>query len=238
MYDVLFPDGLFLLALCIIWVVVIPSRNVEMEAMPAAESLGWLYLCIPLAGWVVARLQSHAFHRRYFICVLPGVAIAFACWIWRRFRNTYRVSAGILLLLTTWGLAKQIQLIRNPEEIVQAETRQYLGLEDSLFKGGKKFMVFTDYSLFWGGRYYSRRPEDCIFLLDARKDRLNILGIKLALGLARYYPLQLWELDNLRQHVGEAALIMPDRETLDELKAAGFEVETRFSKPLEVVYLK
>src|SRR5271157_560601 len=64
-YDVLFPDGLFLLALCMIWVAVIPRQNVEVETKPAGESLGWLFLCVPLAGWVVASLQSYPFHRRY-----------------------------------------------------------------------------------------------------------------------------------------------------------------------------
>ena len=49
--------------------------------------------------------------------------------------------------------------------------------------------------------------------------------------------MQFWKLDNVKQHIRETALIQPTRETLEAVKQAGFQVETRYDKPLEVVYL-
>jgi uncharacterized membrane protein len=83
----LFPDGLFLLALIMIWIVLVGNdddKDVALPAMPSAEALGWLFLGIPLAAFVVAELKTNAFYSRYFIGVLPGVAVAFSVCLWRR----------------------------------------------------------------------------------------------------------------------------------------------------------
>jgi 4-amino-4-deoxy-L-arabinose transferase-like glycosyltransferase len=241
-YAALFPDGLLLLAISMVWVVLRPNPRFEPQPMQSSELLGWFFLCIPLAGFVLAKVKTHAFLPRYFICVLPGVAVAFACLLWRHFRNSYRVSAGILLLLISMGVSKQVQAVRRLDTIMpvqaQARARQYLQVEDSLFKDGKKFMVFSNNWLFMAGRYYSGHPENCIFLLDSDPGNSSNLGVSLALGLASYYPLRFWTVDDLKQHIGESALIQPTPDTVDALKRAGFEVDTRFDKPLEVGYPK
>jgi len=243
-YSALFPDGMFLLAMAMIWTLLAANQDdrVEPEPMRQGELIGWLFLCIPLVGFILARLETNAFVARYFICVLPGIAVAFSCWTWRHFRDSYRVSAGILVLLTAMGVLQQLHTARHLESVmpsqVLAESRQYLSLEGSLFQDGKKFIVFSNSWLFMAGQYYSRYPEDCIFLLDSDKANSTNLAVKVALNLASYYPLQFWKFDNLKQHVRETALIQPTRDTLEALKQAGFKVETRFDKPLEVVYLK
>src|ERR1039458_1098009 len=49
----LFPDALLLLALIMIWVVLagMHDRSTVVEPMAAGESVGWLFLCIPLVGF-------------------------------------------------------------------------------------------------------------------------------------------------------------------------------------------
>ena len=115
-YD-LFPDGLFLLVLVMIWIVLTPTRtgNIQEEPMPAGESVGWLFLCIPLAGFVLAKWKTNAFLSRYFISALPGIAVAFSCWSWRQLRDARRVSIGIFLILATWGAAKQMRTALHPD---------------------------------------------------------------------------------------------------------------------------
>ncbi len=115
----LFPDALLLLVLIMVWIVLSSATDEDtaLQPMSAGEAVGWLFLCIPLAGFVLAELGTNAFFSRYFICVLPGVAVAFACLLWRHFARDYRVSLGIFLLLAGWGGAKQMAVARNPQSV-------------------------------------------------------------------------------------------------------------------------
>jgi hypothetical protein len=118
-FSELFPGGLFLLALVVVWGGLARHADTKtnvFEVQPA-ESLGWFFLCIPLAGFVLAEVKTNAFLARYFIGALPGVPVAFSCWLWRHFHNTYRISAGILLLFVMWGAANEWMTVRHAESI-------------------------------------------------------------------------------------------------------------------------
>ena len=217
-----------------------------MQPLPSGEAIGWLFLCIPLVGFLLAEWKTNAFFSRYFISVLPGVAVAFSYWVWRHFRNAPLVSVGIFLLLTGWGMAMQMTVVRHPESIEATGIRQYLELESSLGIEGKRYVVFSNPLLFLEAQYYSNHPEECILLLpsdftqqvDPRRTSPDpYLHQRLELNLSQYYPMQFWRIDDLRSHAGQAALIEPGSEILNEMKQAGFSVEMRFSKPLAVVYL-
>src|SRR5271157_103118 len=242
----LFPAGLFLLALMMAWIVLVcgEDRNIDLRAMQPGEAVGWFCLCIPLAGFVAAE-KTNAFAAQYFIGALPGVAVAFSCCVWRHFHNTLRVSLGVFLLLASAGVAKQVAVSRTLELAdrfgLQSATRGYLGLEDSLRKDSKRFMLFESpylAGLYLGSEYYSKHPEECILLLssDAAQEGSWVQGT--VLNLAQYYPVRFWRLDDLKTHARDTALIAPTPATLDAMKLAGFTTEVRFSKPLEVVYLK
>jgi hypothetical protein len=242
-FSELFPGGLFLLALIAIWVALtkLDGRRSTVEGMQPAEPLGWLCLSIPLAGFVVARLKTNAYLARYFIGALPGIAVAFSCWLWRPFHDARRVSAGILVLLVGWGAARQWMTVRHPESIdpfgQQTATRQYLELEASLDKDGKRIILFNNPMLHLEARHYSRHPEEIVLLVYPEgKDEVPTARVQVNLG--QYSPLQVWKLDDLRKHAAETALVDPTPETLEALKQAGVQVEVRFSKPLQVVYLR
>ena len=247
-FSQLFPDGLFLLVLIVIWIVLSDSdnKNVALQPMQHGEAIGWLFLCIPLVGFLLAEWKTNAFYSRYFISVLPGVAVAFAYWVWRHFRNVSMVSAGIFLLLTGWGMATQMTVVRHPESIEATGIRQYLELESSFGIEGKHYFVFSNPLLFLEAQYYSNHPEQCILLLppdftpqgDPRRTTPDpYLHQRLELNLSQYYPMQFWGMDELRKHAGEVALIEASPDVLSELKKAGFSIEMRFSRPLAVEYL-
>jgi uncharacterized membrane protein len=250
----LFPDGFFLLVLIVIWMVLADwdKNNIVLQPMERGEVIGWLFLCIPLAGFVVAELKTNAFYGRYFIGVFPGVAVAFAYWVWRHFRNVPMASVGIFLLLAGWGMATQMGKVQHPESIEATGIRDFLALESSLGIDGKRYIVFSSPLLFIEAQYYSSPPAECILLLpsdytpdlDPRRvsteselHDASLGSFALEVGLSKYYPLQFWRIDDLRNHAAEAALIVPTPDTLNAVKKAGLGVETRFSTPLAVAYL-
>ena len=234
-----FPDGLFLLGLMLIWILCLGAeeRRKVLPPMPAAEGVGWLFLCMPLTGFVLATLKTNAFSARYAIGALPGVGVAFSCFLWRHFPNPYRtrVGVGAFLLLATWGIGQQMITVRDPEPIIRANQkiiRQYMSVEDSLGKEGKQFIVFPYLSFYLDAEYYSQRRSACVALTESD-------GFIRAVGyhLSAFYPLQFWTFEDLRKHARDTALIEPEPDVLDRLREAGFQIEVRYPKPLEIVYL-
>jgi len=245
----LFPDALLLLVLIMVWIVLAGTNDEDTVAHPmeSGELIGWLFLSIPLIGFALAELGTNAFFSRYFICVLPGVAVAFSCLVWRFFRNDVRVSLGIFLLLASWGAWKQVAVVQNPASVEATGIREYLRLESSLRAEGKHYMVFSPPLVFSEAQYYSQSPDDCILLLppdfEEQAGALQsspdpYLHQRLLLNLSQFYPLQFWRLYNLKAFPREVALIEPTPDVLDALQQAGFKLEVRSSAPLKVVYLR
>jgi hypothetical protein len=241
----LFPEGLFLMAMGMVWIAVVGRRDriIPIDPMQPSERIGWFFLFIPLAGYVLGKM-THLFVPRYLICTLPGVAVAVSCWLWRHFRETWRVPAGILLLLVTWGSARQVWLTRHPGEAsapgFDTLVQQVLGWEDPVRNDGKQFLATDDVGVYLALRRYSTHPDRYTFLVVGGMGRIA-RGTK---ALARYYPLQVWTLEDLKKRARETALIVPQPSTMDTLKEQGFQSRTRFPiKPKfaqlpEVVYLE
>jgi uncharacterized membrane protein len=245
-FSQLFPDGLFLLALIMIWIALVGTDDDKEAVLPAmlpVEKLGWLFLGIPLAAFVVAELKTNAFYSRYFIGVLPGVAVAFAVCLWRRFRTVALVSSGVCLLLATWGAWHQLTIAQHPDMVEATGARQFLQVESSLQVEGKRYFVFSGPLVFLAAQYYSNHPEQCILLLPADfsrpvSGRDPYLHQRLELNLSQYYPLQSWTMDDLRRHAAESALIDPTEDALAAAEQDGLHPKTRFSSPSQVVYLQ
>jgi hypothetical protein len=78
-YSQIFPDALLLLALMMVWFALVRADKAAPEdavvpAMLPVEAIGWLFLAVPLAAYVVAVLKTNAYFSRYFIGVIPGVS--------------------------------------------------------------------------------------------------------------------------------------------------------------------
>ena len=248
-YSRIFVGGSFVLALAIVWIVLANRKddNIVLPAMQPGEAIGWLFLCIPLVGFIAAELKTNAFAVRYFLGIVPGVAVAFSACIWRHFRNAQLISLGIFLLLATWGMVKQLQIVVHPDSVETPGTRDILNLESLLNSDGKRFVVFSDPFQFLEVQYYSKHPDKCILLLpsnlgqetsSAHSSPDPYLHQRVELLLSQYYPLQFWQSDQLSEHARQTALIKPGSEVLDTMRQAGFDIETRLSKPVQVVYLQ
>lgn len=241
-----FPNGLFLLALVILWIVLViltkrSRESIVVQPMPAGEGVGWLFLCIPLAGFVLAELKTNALVSRYFISLLPGVAVAISCLLWRCFRNSLYIPLGIFLLLTAWGAATQVTTaqhlgVRDPRPHGSPIlTRQYLDLEDLVRSEGRAYFVLSKSVVHLEVEHNSKHPEEWILLLPSDP---TISRDLMELKLAQYYPFQFWNFSDLEKHASEAALIDPESDILDELRQAGFKLTIRLSDPVEVVYVQ
>jgi uncharacterized membrane protein len=244
----LFLGGWFLLGLIMVWVALVgrQARRNPLQPMQTGEAVGWLFLFVPLAGYVLGQ-ATHLLMLRYLIGTLPGVAVAFSCWLWRHFREARRVSVGILLLLTIQGLGRQVLVTRHPERNRPGPpTRHVLNLEGALRNDGKQFIVLCDHMLYAEVHFYSKHPERYAMLLVVDHDQ--IANLERIFG--QYHPMPLWRLDDLKQHAREAALLEPPStgqygqfhsgflNTLEALKQAGFRTRIRSAGPPEIVYLE
>jgi len=244
-----FPDGVILLALAMIWIASVGTKDsvIALQPMQPSERVGWLFLLIPLAAFVMAELKTNVLVVRYVIATLAGPAVACSVCLWRHFHKRRLVSVGVFLLLAAFGLARQVAQTRDPERFseVRPETRKVLSLEDALRNDGKQFIVVCDHGLQMEARIYSKHPERYAVLVLPDTDIAS--RIRPELVLSRYYPLEFWNLEDLKKHARETALIAPGKSdytrpaflsALDTLKQAGFQTKIRFTQPLEVVYLE
>jgi len=248
-YSQLFPDGLFLLALIAVWIVIARSSSTSNEEaalapVQSAEAVGWLFLGIPLAAFVVAEWKTNAFYSRYFIGVLPGIAVAFAFLLWRHFRRVSQVSTGVFVLLAMWGAGQQLTVARHPDKVEATGIRQFLDLQSLLQVEGKQYFVFSGPLLFLEAQQYSDHPERCVLLLPSdfsaqlKPGPDPYLHQRLELNLSQYYPLQVWTPDDLRRHYLDSALVEPDEPALRDVQRAGMQPRMRMANPLKIDYLQ
>jgi hypothetical protein len=248
-YSDIFEGGLLFLALIALWMVLVDRKpgTVAIPAMPSGEVVGWLFLAIPLAGFLAAEIKTNAFAVRYFLAIVPGVAVAFASCVWRQFRNVPLVSAGVFLLFASWGVAKEFHTVRHPDSVETPETRQILAMEDNLNSDGTRFLVFSDAFHFLEVQYYSKHPEQCVLLLpddfdhqaNSRRSTPDpYIHQRVELLLSQYFPLRIWRTDVLRANAQRAILIDPTPAALDSIKRAGLQVLKYAPKPVPVMYLK
>ena len=227
------PHGLFLLSIVLLWTVLIDRRRSPVvESMSPAERTAWLSLLIPVAGFVLALLVTHAFLSRYLIGTLPGVAVATASLVSRRFRGAPQASIGILLLLAGYGIYTQLKTVRHAGVIQsfgpqQERTRAILGLEDQLWMDGKRFIAMqpTDL-LFLEARYYSHHPERYVLLVQP-----SFVG-------AQHYPMLSWTPAETKQHAHETAFVSLPRTLLQDMQQSGFRSVVKSTDPLNITYLE
>ena len=229
----IFPTGLFLLALATLWVVLNDrSGSVTVKPASSAERTGWFALAIPIAGFVMARLVTHAFLDRYFIGLLPGVAVGFSCLLWRRFPDTPRIALGILLLLAGYGVVNQAFAVVHSGEIkafgpAQERTRAILAMEEQFVSRGARYIVLDSFDLrLLEVRYYSKHPERYV----------GWSYFAPAPPVSRYYPMHLWALDEIRQHAHEVVFVDPKPESLEVLQQFGIRTAIHTSDPLYIAY--
>jgi hypothetical protein len=216
-YTEFFPAGLFLLAMATLWVVLNDrSETVAISPVSAAERTGWFALAIPVAGYVLAKLVTQAFSSRYFIALLPGVAVGFSCLLWRRFPNLRRIPVGVLLLLVGYGVTTQTLDALHPERIEvwgteQEQTRAMLAAEERIWSSGARYIVMESSIPFLEARYYSKHPERYVlFWKGATVPPVD-----------RYYPERYWTVDEVKRHAREIVFVNLTPGGLEVLQRSG-----------------
>ena len=240
LYDDYFPFVLAILAAALLlgaW-----SREGQStlrEPTSSGERLGWLFLLIPVAGYIAAKLVTNAFYNRYFIGMLPGVAVATACLSQRIFRNRPATAAAVILVALVCGVGKQVSSTSHPETIeppfpknAASRLSHLLSLEPALLQEGKTEIVLrADDILGLEARYYSKRPGVYAFLVEPD---IEVTG-QINQRLAKFSPMRFWSMDQLRSHAKEIALVDPSQKTLDWLNASGLQIKPR-SKDIGIYY--
>ncbi len=225
-YGEIFPAGLIVLSGFAVLVCLVRSAG---KPMGDAERVCWLFLLIPIAGFVVAEAVTNAFYNRYLIAILPGVAVAFACLVWRYLTR----PATIAFLVVFGGGAALIQMAHaHNAEILeppsaygeQLHTREALAVEDALVADGKK-IVITSFCHLKEMQYYSKRPE-----------LYAMFGPDSAPPFCKYFGSTCLNTDSLKAHAQEAVGFYPSTVLLGEMARAGFQITVRKTNPMIVYF--
>jgi len=240
-----FPDVALAAAIVLVGLALVPKRpGAAVPPMFQIERLGWLFLLLPIAGFAIAIAVTNAFVSRYFIGMLPPIAVAFSCALWRRFRGQPSLSAAIALTMLAIGAGQQVRVTLRPDavkppakptspEILAA----MLSMESALLADGKTALVLpAGDTLALEAPYYSTRPGSYVLLLNGSGDLLS----RAHQDLARFKPMTLWTVDTLRARAPSAALINPTDGVLAGLAKAGFQLQFIDSRSpsLKIFYMK
>ena len=224
-FSEIFPMGLVVLTAFVILVCF--ARTVA-APMGDSERLCWLFLTIPFAGFVLAEAVTNAFYNRYLITVLPGVAVAFACLVSRYLAKP--ASMAFLLLLVCLAAGRQVSQTRHAEIIepptgkMQLHTREAMAAEAGIVADGKK-TVITDFVLSKAARYYSKRPD--LYVMYGPDD---------APPFCKYFGSACWNLDSVKEHAKDLAVLYPSDKFLTDIAQVGLEATVKRTNPT-VVYL-
>jgi hypothetical protein len=229
----LFPAGLALLAAGMLWIFLVDRRKtVTSLPMSGGERVSWFFLLIPPAAFILAKTVTNAYHSRYLIGVLPGIAVGLATLLWRRFHDVPRVSLGILTMLVAYGGYLQLNATLKADRIqafgpAQDRVRNMLMLEDRIWADGRRYIVVPDdYLVFLEARYYSRHPERYVVFTD------------LPFRSAKYYPIAVWTPEDVKEHFREAAFLSPPTELVTMMNAGGAHVILKHPGMLPMFYIE
>jgi uncharacterized membrane protein len=231
-YAELFPVAIIPLVAIAAGAVVFESRERLVAGMSSGERVSWLFLTVPLAGYLLASLVTHFFHVRYVIGAVPGIAVGLTCLFWRHCRGSRYLSLALLVVLGGCGIGQQLRTLRRIEHIWafgdhQARTRQMLALEDTLRREGKRRFAVTFNLLFLEAWYYSKHPE-----------QYGYIGPGPVWGIKKYVALDFLSVEDIVANARQTAVIDPGPALVEALERAGLHLKVRFAEPQYVVYLE
>lgn len=238
-----FPLGVFAGVVILVWIAwTARPERLLLDPMHSGERLGWCFLLIPIAGYAAADFVTNAFYNRYFIGMLPGVAVALACALGRHFCHRPRVLAGIVLIMLLLGVGHQASVMTKPAAIEPPSNGggaqrlvEALASESVLAQDGKKTIaVALDGMIGIEARYYSKHPERYAFVITPR---MGVVA-RTNRNLAQYVPMCLWSLQDLRAAARETAMVEPSDEMLKAMLDAGFQIKRLGPKHIKIVYLE
>ena len=228
----IFPGSLFWLVCAMALAVLFLNEKRPAGPMRKGERVSWFFLLIPLGGYLMAKVLTNFFYYRYFIALVPGVAVGFASFFGRQFGANRKTAWCVFLLLAGFAIRNEVLTALHPERILyfgnqQAATRAALALEDDIVADRKLYITSPQRLLITQVRYYSLRPDYYVELGPAPWQ----------LVVARYYPTVLyWNMDDLKRHASETAVLGAGPEFTATMAREGIKA-TAAPKHPEVLYL-
>ncbi|HEX4229134.1 MAG TPA: glycosyltransferase family 39 protein [Bryobacteraceae bacterium] len=253
-YGTSLPFGVAIFCLAAAWLALVrkPSPAPKIEAATSAEAVGWFHLLIPLAGYIVAKFVTHAFYDRYFICFVPGMAVALACFSYRNLQAWSIPAIGALIVVIGLGMGDQSRFAAHPEMVDptrhtldndQIRTTEFMKLEDRIKTDGKRSVLICEPMMYSQVRHYSKAHLNYFFLSGPSNPRQKFNSMLLK-ALNDYVPQGLWAIRDLEQNAAGAAVVDMPPEALEALRADGyrptlaFKIDHGFLHPIEIAYLQ
>jgi hypothetical protein len=226
----MFPLGLFTVGILALAFCIFPV--LQPRLMDKSEQLCWLFLMIPFAGFILAKIATNAFYHRYLITLLPGVAIGFACLSTRYLQKTG--LCFLLLAVSGAGVLRQLSMVRNPQLIEpfapadhqQAHTREAMQVETQVQRDGKT-VIITDTLLLDQMQYYSQRSQ--LYAMYQPDDT--------PLECEYFKPVCLSPAEAARR-ASEMAAYYPTGRLLSDMRNAGFEATIQSMEPTLVYFTR
>jgi hypothetical protein len=231
-YEDMFPNLLFPVALILICFAIFATDKQKEPAMSDGERVGWLFLLIPLAGFVCAALVTNAFTARYFIGALPGVAVAFASLMYRVWHDRAEATALVCIILLGFGGHDSLAKTLHPELTSIGyplfEVRDALQCEDQIVIDGKRSIVMPDLLLL-PVRYYSKHPDRYVTIVQKAPRATDHTSV-------RYSARPYLTIDQVIEHAHEIAFVNPQPETLSMLRMAKVNLSIQQIRSVTLVY--
>ncbi len=209
------------------------SRDHLVPSMGAGERVGWLFLVVPCAAYILGQLVTHLFHDRYTIGAAPGMVVGATCLIWRHCRESRFLSLAILLAVGGSAVGQQVRAMRNINEIkadsgeYQERTLHLQSLEEMLIRDGKQHVVLDwdiEYLEAW---YYSKHRADYECFTSEKR-----------WAIARYTPLHFVSIAEIVANAKNTALVAPTPALTEALARAGLHLKSRVADSQQIIYLE
>lgn len=233
-----YSDMLFRLVLAFVCVVVLlawvaPKPSANHPRQSPQERLGWFFLALPIAGYLLAELATHAFTPRYFIATLSGLALALGCVLYRYYCETPQVPLLILLVTIPLFVQASASKFHNASTPVVSGRMDESDFVDEMlphFRQDKKRDVLVSPGrIYLESRYYAADPT-----MICTPRSLRYPAAWLASGILRIRYLSDAE---IFQKARETAFVNPSADLLKKLETRGFHIHWRMVKPEPVVYV-
>jgi hypothetical protein len=196
------------------------------------ERLGWFFLGIPGAGYILAEVFTHAFWTRYFISVLAGFGLAFGCFLYRRYHSSPWVGLWVLFLAFSLFVEASVSHFQNALTPLVSKRAEESDLADAMLprfrQEEKVFVLLPTLRSYVEARYYAKNPDMIRVLLPSNYPHWFLTQNPI--------DIHYFSIDELRRYARKTAFIAPTPEVLSYLEKLGFHIHWRTIKPETVVY--
>jgi hypothetical protein len=216
-------------AVLMAWIGEKPAEGIRQQS--PEERLGWFFLGIPAAGYIIGELVTHAFTERYFIPMLAGLGLASGCFLFRHYPKAPHPPLIILLITVPLFLeTSSMRALHADSPAVSGRVAESDFLDEVLpqLRAEKSLILVLTRNVELEARYYATVPASIVATSPG-----SLSGLPLASGTLR---IRYFSADEIRRHAREIAFIDPPPELLSNLAKWGFRLSWRRTKPEVVVY--